>query len=573
MYGRRNGACFRCGRFGHFARECFGSLSSGGGGGSAGPFGGSSSTVGPPPAPAPPPPPKPDAKKTKIWTCPPHDTVISERNDRELRTLLKQMWPCMPELVRMIFSRFGEQSNLPTEVVDPSFLDSIPLLGDLRALVELEFQLGRRAEAHFTEPGGAKRKEFIINPLDDKVDAEWRCHKVTECDLQLFAGDTDIHDYRRGWWQQNGSRMGIPSTLHRLSGISARQGELIGVVVRVGRTVTGIVERMLPEELRRSPESVLLVGPPNSGKTTVLREFARLLSDQDNRVVVVVDKTSEIAGASNVPHPAIGASCRWMPVDDPVNQHKFMRKAVENLSPDTIMVDEISTESECESAKTISQRGVQLIATVHGRSMTELVNDEGRSSLLGGVKSVTLSKMEVDSRVARGGGGEKQVMMRKYEPLFGTVIELHNRDLWYVHTTPKETVDAYLRREPVIAWRSTPGKFEQVLATPTEEGFKYEPELPAAQLASTKGPPPRSMRNKGSDLEQIQRKIAQQAPELLKPTLPVGGTEAVGAYAAKMPEQPWRPETPETLHLAPETGFAHPTALLTAGGARFRSPH
>jgi len=98
-------------------------------------------------------------------------------------------------------------------------------------------------------------------------------------------------------------------------------------------------------------------------------------------VVVVVDKTSEIAGASNAPHPAIGESCRWVPVDDPQNQFAFMRMAVENLSPDTLMVDEISTEKECACAKTISQRGVQLIATCHGKSMIELVNDEDRSGL------------------------------------------------------------------------------------------------------------------------------------------------------------------------------------------------
>jgi len=229
----------------------------------------------------------------------------------------------------------------------------------------------------------------------------------------------------------------------------------------------------------------------------VLREFARLLSDQDDRTVVVVDKTSEIAGATNEAHPAIGP-CRWVPVDDPKNQHAFMRLAVENLSPDTVMVDEISTSQECDSAKTISQRGVQLVATCHGKSMTELVNDEDRSGLVGGVKSVTLSKQEVDSRVARGGGGEKQVMMRKYEPLFGMVIELHTRELWYVHRNPKEAVDAYLRREPVLALRATPGKLEQVVAHPTEEGFRYEPALPAPAAAATRKPA--TMVSKGCDV-------------------------------------------------------------------------
>lgn len=200
---------------------------------------------------------------------------------------------------------------------------------------------------------------------------------------------------------------------------------------------------------------------------------------------------SEIAGASNKPHPAIGHSCRWIPVDDPQNQHKFMRMAVENLSPDSVIVDEISTEAECEAAKTISQRGVQLVATVHGRSMSEIINDKDRSSLLGGVTSVTLSNFEVQKRLQQGAGSQKQVMMRKYAPMFGMVVELHSRELWYVHDNPKEAVDRYLRNESVLAWRATPGKLEQVVAHPLEDGFRYEPVPPAA--AGTRQVKPVSM--------------------------------------------------------------------------------
>lgn len=428
---------------------------------------------------------------------PQEDRSVTKRNDEEFRVLLRELWTHMPGLVKMLFARFGDNPNLPEPGAGSSFLDDLPLTGEIASIVELDFQLGRRAEVHITLPNGRRRKEFIVDPNNPLNDVQVRNHKVTTLDLKLWAGDADVST-RGGWWNYNGGRQGIPRTLHRLSGISGRQGELIGVVLRIGRTIPGAVERMLPESLRSSANSILLVGPPNSGKTTVLREFARLLSDHDDRVVVVVDKTSEIAGASNEPHVAIGGSSRWVPVDDPKNQHKFMRMAVENLSPDVVIVDELSTESECESAKTISQRGVQLVATVHGRSMVELINDKERSTLLGGVTSVTLSKVEVEARMANGGASSKQVMMRKYEPLFGLVVEIHRRDLWYVHRNPKDAVDAYLRREPVLAWRATPGRLEQVVAQPTEDGFRYEPELPEAAAARhTAG----SMRSKGSEAE------------------------------------------------------------------------
>ena len=71
-----------------------------------------------------------------------------------------------------------------------------------------------------------------------------------------------------------------------------------------------------------------------------------------------------------------------------------MREAVENQTPDVIIVDEISTPQEVEAARTISQRGVQLIATVHGRTLPEVIMCKERGSLLGGMASVTLSGNE-----------------------------------------------------------------------------------------------------------------------------------------------------------------------------------
>ena len=215
---------------------------------------------------------------------------------------------------------------------------------------------------------------------------------------------------------------------------------------------------------------MLIIGPPNSGKTTVLRDLARQLSSKRNNIVVVVDKTCEIAGAADEPHTSIG-SARWQPVDSPENQHKCMRLAVENMSPSTVIVDELSTLDEADAARSISLRGVQLIATVHGKSIAELVNDKERSALLGGVTSVTLAKSEI------GPDGKKQVMMRKYEPLFSLVLELRSRDEWYVYTNVAESIDAYLRCESFQVFRNTPGRATPVTAIPTPKGFDYDPPM------------------------------------------------------------------------------------------------
>ena len=216
--------------------------------------------------------------------------------------------------------------------------------------------------------------------------------------------------------------------------------------------------------------SMLIIGPPNSGKTTVLRDLARQLSSKRKNIVVVVDKTCEIAGAADEPHVSIG-SARWQPVDKPENQHKCMRLAVENMSPSTVIVDELSTLDEADAARSISLRGVQLIATVHGKSIAELINDKERSALLGGVTSVTLAKSEI------GPDGKKQVMMRKFEPLFSLVLELRSRDEWYVYTNVAESIDAYLRCESFRVFRNTPGCATPVTAIPTPKGFDYDPPI------------------------------------------------------------------------------------------------
>lgn len=382
-----------------------------------------------------------------------------------------------PLLVKILLEKFGEyrcQGPEPT----PQELSFAPIKGKLRELNEIVFQKGQRAEVVFAELDGSLCRVDLLNPDASASEPDWsRNHRCGESEMELFM---DPSIFPQGWWLESGSRFGIPRTLHRVSGVAGRTHRLIGVIVRIGRSIGGVVQRMLPPMMVSSGHSILIIGPPNSGKTTVLRDLAKHLSEKRGNIVVVVDKTCEIAGAADEPHASIG-SARWQPVDTPSNQHLCMRLAVENMSPSTVIVDEISTEDEAEAARTISQRGVQLVATVHGRSIAELINDKERSGLLGGVTSVTLAKTEIRS------DGKKQVMMRKYAPLFNLVLELRSRDEWYVHKNVPQTVDAYLRRESFPVLRTTPGEAKPVTAVPTEDGFDYDPPLPKT-AARTKTP-------------------------------------------------------------------------------------
>lgn len=452
----RRGNCFRCGKYGHFARECFADR------GSSGSLFGSS------PPPAAPAPPKPPPLKPEVWSVELKSKEDDERNEAELRIMLLFLNNKCPQLVKILLEKFGEyrcQGEHPT----PHELSFAPIKGKLRDLNEIVFQKGQRAEVVFSEVDGSLCRVDLLNPEGRRDEPEWsRNYYCGDEEMELFKDPTLFPNQ---WWLVPGSRFGIPRTLHRVSGVAGRTHNLIGVIVRIGRSIGGVVQRMLPPGIVSSGNSILIIGPPNSGKTTVLRDVAKQLSSKRGNIVVVVDKTCEIAGAADEPHASIG-SARWQPVDTPGNQHLCMRLAVENMSPSTVIVDEISTEDEAEAARTISQRGVQLIATVHGRSIAELINDKERSGLLGGVTSVTLAKTEVRT------DGKKQVMMRKYAPLFNIVLELRTRDEWYVHKNVSESVDAYLRRESHPVLRTTPGNATPVMAIPTEDGFEYDPPLP-----------------------------------------------------------------------------------------------
>jgi stage III sporulation protein SpoIIIAA len=232
------------------------------------------------------------------------------------------------------------------------------------------------------------------------------------------------------------NRAGIEGTLHRISAIRNRRGEIIGLTLRVGRAVFGTID--LIRDLVESGKSLLLLGRPGVGKTTKLREVARVLADDFDKRVIVIDTSNEIAGDGDIPHPAIGSARRMM-VAHPDRQHAVMIEAVENHMPEVIIVDEIGTASEAMAARTIAERGVQLIGTAHGNTLENLVLNPTLSDLVGGVQTVTLSDDE-----ARLRGTQKTVSERKAPPTFDIVVEITARDEVFVHPDTAQAVDAIL---------------------------------------------------------------------------------------------------------------------------------
>jgi stage III sporulation protein SpoIIIAA len=233
------------------------------------------------------------------------------------------------------------------------------------------------------------------------------------------------------------NRAGMERTLHRISAIRNRNGSVVGITCRVGRAVFGTIKMI--EDLAYSGQNILLLGRPGVGKTTMLREVARVLADEAQKRVIIVDTSNEIAGDGDIPHPAIGHS-RRMQVPTPTEQHGVMIEAVENHMPQVIIIDEMGTTQEAAAARTIAERGVQLVATAHGNTLDNLVMNPTLSDLVGGVQTVTLGDQE-----ARFRGTQKTVLERKAPPTFDVVVEIQDWDEVYVHEAVAQVVDQWLR--------------------------------------------------------------------------------------------------------------------------------
>jgi stage III sporulation protein SpoIIIAA len=257
-------------------------------------------------------------------------------------------------------------------------------------------------------------------------------------ETEITRSEIDYVDERTGEFDAD-NRAGIERTLHRISAIRNRRGAVVGLTLRVGRAVYGTVD--IIQDMIESGKSVLILGRPGVGKTTLLREAARILAE--NKRVVIVDTSNEIGGDGDVPHPAVGKA-RRMQVKVPTLQHEVMIEAVENHNPEVIVIDEIGRELEALAARTIAERGVQLIGTAHGQTLDNLLLNPTLSDLVGGIEAVTLSDEE-----ARRRGTQKTVLERRAPPTFDVLIEIQNRDRFTVHLDIMASVDALLRGYPL----------------------------------------------------------------------------------------------------------------------------
>ena len=271
------------------------------------------------------------------------------------------------------------------------------------------------------------------------------------------------------------NRAGINRTLHRISAIKNREGRIIGITCRVGRAVVGTID--IIRDIVESNKNILFLGRPGIGKTTKLRETARVLANEFHKRVIVVDTSNEIAGEGDIPHPGIGLS-RRMQVPSPDKQHAVMIEAVENHMPQVIIVDEIGTQEEAQAARTIAERGVQLIATAHGYSLENLIKNPTLSDLIGGIQSVILGDDEAKLR-----GTQKTVLERKNPPTFDILIEMPQKDQFLIYDDLARYVDNYLRgqfSQPEIRKREKDKiKIQKAkdLETPSED-----PDLNLSQL-------------------------------------------------------------------------------------------
>ena len=279
-------------------------------------------------------------------------------------------------------------------------------------LIEIVLDLGRRPEARFVSG-----TEYLSQKIISWQDIDYMTKRISK-----FS---------------NENRAGIERTLHRISCIRNRQFLINGLTCRVGRAVFGTIS--VVRDLLESEKSILILGKPGVGKTTVIREIARVLADEMEKRVVIIDTSNEIAGDSDIPHSGIGRA-RRMQVAKTEYQHHVMIEAVENHMPQVIIIDEIGTELEVLAARTIAEKGVQLVGTTHGNCLENLIKNPPLSDLIGGIQYVTLSDDEAKRR-----GTQKSILERKAYPAFEIIIEINQQNSWTIHEDVKTSVDLFLR--------------------------------------------------------------------------------------------------------------------------------
>jgi stage III sporulation protein SpoIIIAA len=299
-------------------------------------------------------------------------------------------------------------------------------------LLEIVLDLGRRPEARFNA-----ESEYLSQKLISWQDIDYFTKQISK-----FSND---------------NRAGIERTLHRISCIRNRQFLITGLTCRVGRSVFGTISVI--RDLLESEKSILILGKPGVGKTTVVREIARVLADELEKRVVIIDTSNEIAGDTDIPHSGIG-SARRMQVAKPEFQHQIMIESVENHMPQVIIIDEIGTEFEVLAARTIAEKGVQLVGTTHGNYLENLIKNPTLSDLIGGIQHVILSDEEAKRR-----GTQKSILERKSYPAFEIVIEINSQNFWTVHEDVKESIDLFLRNNFFTVQRRTFSLLQEIKIT------------------------------------------------------------------------------------------------------------
>lgn len=323
-------------------------------------------------------------------------------------------------------------------------------------LIEVVMDLGRLPEARF-----AREAAYLGSNPVSREEIKYCVDRVG-----MFSSD---------------NRAGIERTLHRISAMRNRTGDIIGLTCRIGRAVFGTI--VMIRELIETGQSLLLLGRPGVGKTTALREIARVLADEFDKRVVIIDTSNEIAGDGDVPHPAIGRA-RRMQVARPELQHQVMIEAVENHMPEVIVIDEIGTELEALAARTIAERGVQLVGTAHGNAIANLIKNPTLSDLVGGIQAVTLGDDE-----ARRRGSQKTVLERKAPPTFTIAVEMLERQKWVVHENVAETVDNLLRGvEPAAQIRTVDDSGDVSIVHQESNAFRSKSLTPTSAIATPMRP-------------------------------------------------------------------------------------